>query len=195
MQCLFPAAQSLCRVQAVPRTGDGSWRAIMMVKGVESGHLVQVMSRLCQFPTWISATARTSSFRRCEAQSIPESVWHCCVETQVYCHSTAPSWEPSGCQFVYRTSLRCSFLGMGRKKLEFVVNLNLAGCYYWPIQRTTKIFFYSIWVWHTHKFAAPVDLGALSAEAARGIGCSTTSQREQTPCFKLLALFSTFLNP
>ena len=45
------------------------------------------------------------------------------------CHCTVSSFEESEpCQFIHRTSLRCSFVGMRRKEFELVQNVSLAGC-------------------------------------------------------------------
>ena len=71
-------------------------------------HLVQVASRLCQ--SWQRQAFDAAKSSRSQRR-------HCCIETQMRCHSTASSCPR---QFIHRTSLRCFFLEMGRKELEFV---------------------------------------------------------------------------
>ena len=95
------------------------------------------------------------------------------------CHSTAPSSK--SCRFIHRTSLGCSFLGLGRKKLEFLQNVSLAGsCYFWPV--LTPEHDEDLLPGPLHlRLAAPTDLGVCRRRPPAKNAAESGARREQMP--------------
>ena len=128
-------------------------------------HLVQMVLKLCQ-----SRKLQERKLLTLQSRVNPESARHCCVQVRwdtdavpLHC---ALLWN---LPILYRTSLRCSFSGMGRKELALVQKVSFG-----------RLLLLLAWTEYDKdllplylRLAAPMDLGALWAEAACLIGCLT----------------------